>query len=212
MELRLNLSRFAYIVLRWSWLIVLSGVLGGAIAFLASQALPKEYESEAKVLIGSLSEANYDQQLGYQQLAATYAGMATITPVLDRVIAQLGLADDPAELASRTDVRAPLNQSMVMVVAKASSAVGSSQLANALAAEVVKLGESPDKANLASLIQRAVPPVGPSAPNVFVNTLIGAVLGLSLGTCLALLLVSWRGTPSERGSDFASGDRNRPET
>jgi polysaccharide biosynthesis transport protein len=192
MEHRLNLSQFAHIVLRWSWLILLAGALAGGTAYSVSQSLPKEYQSQAKILIGSLAEVNYDQQLGNQQLAATYAGLATITPVLEGVIAELGLPDDPVSLVSRIDVTAPVNQAIVTVVARASSATGSAQLANALAAEVVKLGVVSGKPNPASVIQPAIPPVDPSSPHILVNTVIGVVLGLFLGSGLAVLLSSLR--------------------
>jgi capsular polysaccharide biosynthesis protein len=192
MEPPVNLSQFASVFFRWFALIVLFAVLGGAGTYLASQSLPKEYEAEAKILIGSLSDASYDQQLGYQQLAATYAGLATITPLLDRVIAELGLPDDAAKLAGRIDVRAPLNQSLVTVVARAPSALAASQLANAVAAEVVALDTGAGATTLAAIVQTAVPPLEPSGPHVLVNSVLGVVLGLILGVCLALGVTTFR--------------------
>ena len=59
---------------------------------------PREYESEARVLVGSLTETNLDQLQAHQQLAQTYAEVALTTPVLTRVIDRLGWAMDPTEL------------------------------------------------------------------------------------------------------------------
>lgn len=184
----MDLSQFARILLRWSWLIVLLAATAGGVAFYVSQVLPKQYDSEAKVLVGSLTDANYDQLLAYQQLAQTYAGIATTTPVLTRVIGQLGLTDATL-LASRIDVVAPTGQSFVTIVVTAASPLEASQLANGVANEITALAlPAVDQPSLATVVQPAIPPDQPSSPRVLLNTAVAAALGFCLGVGIALLL------------------------
>lgn len=186
-------SRFARDMRTWWWLILLLVIAAGGSAFLVSQQLPKKYESEAKILVGSLTETRSDQLIAYQQLAQTYAELATTTPVLERVRDQLGWGDDPKQLASRVDARAPTGQSIVRVTATASSPSEASQLANAVAEQITRLAKpADDQSSLASIVQPAVPPDNPSSPLVMLNTVVAVSLGLALGVGLAMLLSSGR--------------------
>ena len=183
------LSLPARTLLRWSWLIVFLSVTAGATAFFGSQMLPKQYDSEAQVLVGALTTVNNDQLLAYQQLAQTYAEIATTTPVLTRVIDKLSLPDQATQLASRIDVRALVGESIVKVVATASSPLQASQLANAVADEITTMGRSAvDQPSLATVVQSALPPDHPSSPRVLLNTAIAAALGFVLGVGVALLV------------------------
>ncbi len=189
--------RFLSIVWRRLWLILLLTVAAGATAYAVSTWLPKQYQSEARVLVGSLTEPSIDQLQAHQQLAQTYAEVAMTTPVLERVIQQLQLAQDPEQLAMQLVVRAPLGDSIVRVIATGASPNEASQLANAMVDEIVQFGVPSDdqQPSLASVIQPAVPPNEPSSPRIFLNTLIAAALGLFLGVGLALLWASRPTTP-----------------
>ena len=90
--------RAQYSVLRTHRLIVVGSiVLAMLAALVVSLASPKVY-SQATLIVGqSLSSANPD--LGQidtsQRLSATYAQIATTRPILEAVIAKLGLAIRP---------------------------------------------------------------------------------------------------------------------
>ena len=188
----MEMSRFAAAV-RDSWRLIIScAFAAGAIALLVSAWMPRQYNAEARVLVGSLTDPNYDQILAYQQLAQTYAQLATTTPVLIRVRDDLGLRDDVKHLAARVDARTALGQSTVRVIASASTAAAAAQLANAVAAEVARMAQpAAGQPSLATIVQPAVPPDSPSAPLVLLNSLIAAVLGLALGIGLALIPDRW---------------------
>ena len=191
--------RFTSIVWRRLWLIVILGALAAGTAYAVSVSLPKEYQSEARVLVGSLTEPSIDQLQAHQQLAQTYSEVATTIPVLDRVIQRLQLSQDAIELARQLDVRAPANDSIIRVTATAASPAAASDLANAVSDEIVQFGieSGSQQPSLATVIQPAVPPNEPSAPRVFLNTLIAGALGVLLGLGLVLLLAS-RPPPAPR--------------
>ena len=195
----MELSRLVEIVRGRLLLIALLVVASAATAFLVSEWLPREYEARARVLVGSLTESSYDQLLANQQLAATYAELGKSTPVLTRVAEQLGLSDDPAKLADQIDVRSPASQAIVRIVTHGASPLAAQQLADGVAAAIVLLATPAGKtASIASIVQPAVYPDGPSSPRILQYTLIAAFAGLGLGLGLALLFPA------------RSGDGRRP--
>ncbi len=203
----LDSSRVFAIVRGWLWLILLLTAVAGASAFIVSQLLPKEYESEAKVLVGSLTETRTDQILAYQQLAQTYVELATTTPVLARVSDSLGLGVDPVDLRARIDVRAPIGQNVIRVVARAPAPDEAARIANAVAEEIITFARTAEnEPSLATVVQPALPPEKPSSPRVVLNTVIAAALGFALGVGLALLLTGRHEAAPRR----AAGRRSAP--
>ena len=166
----------------------IAAVVAGGVAFVLSQALPKAYDAEARVLVGSLTATSTDELDAYHRLAQTYAELANSSPLLARVIGQLGLSDDPAGLSSRVDARAT-SQGIVVIAATAASPDEATQIANSIAAQVLLLATPSGKlTSLAEVIQPATPPDHQSSPNVLINTLVAASLGLALGLAAAWAL------------------------
>jgi capsular polysaccharide biosynthesis protein len=194
----MDLAEFATALRRSFLLIAFATVAAGGAAFAVSMALPKEYEAEARVLVGSLTDTSTDQLAAYRQQALTYVEFATSGPLLDRVIDELGLTETSVELARRIDARTPAGQPILRILASSPSAVESAELANAIADEITLLAR-PENAttSLATVYQPATVPTNPVSPRIPLNTIIGAGLGLVAAVGLALLF----GTPS----------RGRPE-
>jgi capsular polysaccharide biosynthesis protein len=174
---------------------VVAAAIAGGVAFAVSLSLPKEYESTAAVIVGSLTAATTEELDVNQRLALTYAELATSSPVLTKVIDRIGLDDDPSELAGRIDVRAP-GQGIIRIKATALAPNEAAQIANVVANEILALATPVDTtASRAKVVEPAAVSGSPSSPSVVINTLIAAMLGLALGVGLALLLSS-RETPT----------------
>jgi len=122
------------------WLLVLlvgTGMAGVA-AFAISNVLPKTYEAESLLLVGqSLTAPNpdYSQLLASQIIAQTYAQVATTRPSLERVVAALELDVSPEALS--VDVRAPANDTLLIITAQSTDPAEAAAIANALAAELL---------------------------------------------------------------------------
>lgn len=188
----MDLTRFLGTLVRWSWLILTFGVLAGVVGYAVTSAQPRQYTSRAMVLVGSLTGTDLQQQLAFQQLARTYATMATTTPVLEQVRAGLGSHEDLERLESRLVVRTPPDQSFVQVSATAPSATDAAALANAVAEQVTLMSRSATgRTALADVVQPALVPTEPSSPNVMLNTAIAVLLGLLVGLGSALALSEW---------------------
>jgi succinoglycan biosynthesis transport protein ExoP len=185
-------TRAAALVRRRIRLIVVLMAIAGGTAFVVSQLLPKSYESETWMLVGSLTETSPDALAGYQHLAQTYAEVAVSTTVLDRVIGRLGLQDDAEELAKRIDIRTATGQSIIRITATDPSPTGAAQIANALGDEIITFA-TPTRTttvpgSLATVFQPALPPQTAAGPRVLLNTIIGILVGFFVGLGVALLL------------------------
>ncbi|HEX5824551.1 MAG TPA: Wzz/FepE/Etk N-terminal domain-containing protein [Candidatus Limnocylindrales bacterium] len=185
----MELSAVASATRRYLRMILVLCIGAGLAAYFVSSLLPKRYEAEARVFVGSLTAANYDQQLAYQQLAQTYAQLATTTPILEKVVAELGLKDTAAQLATRVDVRTPTGLSIIRIETAATTAEEAAAIANTIAGQVTALAEpASGGAGLASIVQTAAPPPSPSSPRAILNALVAAALALAVGIGLALFL------------------------
>lgn len=180
-------------------LVVLLTLVAAGAAFLVSSLLPKSYTAESKVLVGSLTDSNFDQLMAFGQLAQTYAQLATTTPVLTAVIDDLALDITTEEVARNLDVRAPVGLSIIRIEATAPTAAGATALADAVAVQITELSRqpAPTVGNLATVVQPAETPTSPSAPRILLNTLVAAALGFGLGLLIALIPVYRRSSRTE---------------
>jgi tyrosine-protein kinase len=148
--------RREFAVFRRSWkVIVLVGVLAAAVAFAASNAMARSYESSSRLLVGqALQASNPDVNLfqSATDLAATYAVIGESRQLLDRVRTSLKL-DEPIEaLIRQVSVRPVQGQPMIDIEAKAGSPEDAAAIANAVADQLIAIapaigaGGEPDPA------------------------------------------------------------------
>lgn len=121
--------------------VLISAVVVSAIAAYAISSLqPRVYESSATLIVGqSLSSVNpdYNQLLVAQRLSETYATVATTRPVLERVIEDLGLTEEPDDLRNRVGAFADGDGAVLTIVARDGNPSRAADLANALAEELI---------------------------------------------------------------------------
>ena len=124
----------------WSWFLVGSVLLAGAIGFLVSAAFPRVYEGKVTLIVGQgilARNPDYNQVLASQQLAQTYARVVTTGPILAAVIAKTGLEVTPEELSKRITAEAPAGLTLVYLTVQAGDPQHAALLANTLAAEII---------------------------------------------------------------------------
>jgi len=135
-----DLRRQIAIVRAWLPLLVASVLLAAGAAFVVSSLLPKVYEAKARLNVGqSLSAVNpdYNQLLVSQRLSTTYAAVATTRPILETVIGQLGLGVTSDELLKRVRADAPLDSTLLTIVAQDADPARAAAIANALAEQLI---------------------------------------------------------------------------
>lgn len=107
----MEIRRYALLLWRWAWLLVLGALLGGGGALGASLMTDPTYSASTTLLINQapVSKASdYNSLLSNELLAKTYAELLRKRPVMDQVIANLKLnttADDLANVIQVSVVR-----------------------------------------------------------------------------------------------------------
>jgi capsular exopolysaccharide synthesis family protein len=187
-------------VLRKGWLIILVLVVVGVGAAAAYSFLkPPTYTAESKVFINTQTGGNANdlvQGQNYSQERITsYAGLVQTPAVLQPVIVGLHLDATPDSLAKQVSATAPLNTTILQIVATSKKPKMAADLANATAASlttVVQSLETTDADNNVSpvklsRVQDAQVPLKPSSPNIPLNLALGLLVGLALGVAIAVL-------------------------
>jgi polysaccharide biosynthesis transport protein len=128
-------------IIRRSWKVVLLvGVLAAVVAFVASNAMSKTYESSSRLLVGqALQAANPDVNLFQTStnLAQTYAVIGETRQLLGQVRTNLKLDVSLEDLISQVSVRPVQGQPMIDINASANSAETAAAIANEIAAELI---------------------------------------------------------------------------
>jgi capsular exopolysaccharide synthesis family protein len=188
-------------VVAWYWYVVLSGlVIGLVCAGVVSNRTPTTYASEVTMILAPTPTA--DESIAYQgallatERAKSYAPLLTTEELAGGVVRQLGLDLYPVELVGATSVT--LDPDTVLIKARVvdGSAQRVQQIADAMGVEftrlVADLERNADPSNAPALTVKVVQPATfsdtPFAPNVMLNLILGAILGLlaGLGGALAL--------------------------
>jgi len=93
MELRYILK----IIWKWAWLIIIAVAISALASYLTSRSAPKLYRTKTTLMVGRATQAldSYSYNVyASQQLALTYAKLATSKPVLQGTIDNLNLDTD----------------------------------------------------------------------------------------------------------------------
>jgi non-specific protein-tyrosine kinase len=120
-------------------LIIACVVLAAVGAFLFSNVQSKVYEARATLIVGNSISPNpdYTGLLVSQQLATTYATIATTRPVLEAVITKVGLSTTPEELLKNVTASTETGQPLLTLTARDGDAARAAAIANALAEELI---------------------------------------------------------------------------
>ncbi len=135
----MELKRYAAILWRWAWLILLGTVLAGGAAYGVSKLTTPIYRATTTLLVNQASNyslvTDYTSVLTSQQLAKTYSELVKKRPVSDAVIANLkpGLTSD--QLAAKIQVNL-VRDTMLMSISVEDE---NPQLAMALVNEVANV-------------------------------------------------------------------------
>lgn len=185
--------------LKRNWVIILLlGALGAGGSYAYAQTLPDQFSSEASVMVIPAkgdTTGEWVQGSNYvQNLVQTYTLVASSPLVLGRVIAELGLDEDPHQLAQRVSVSAPLNTVIITITVISGTPQGAQSVANSIAANFAKTvaelspkGEDGQPAVRIATIASARLPGVRFAPNTRTYALMGLVAGLALGVAFAVI-------------------------
>lgn len=134
----MELKKYMRLLWRWWWVVVFGAALGGAGAYAVSKRTTPVYESSTTLLINQASSnktnPSYNDVLAGEHLAKTYAELLRKQPVLERVIANLGLSISPATLAERVRVSVVRETLLVIVTVEDTNPAQAATIADEIAA------------------------------------------------------------------------------
>ncbi len=185
--------------LRKNWVIILvATAVGLGVAAAYSLTRTPVYESSSTVFVSTQTSgtvAELQQGSSFTQARInTYVGLVETPIVMNPVIAELGLGTTAEALGESVDASATLNSTLITITVRDTDAVGAAAIANALAASLSEAvpalepaGDSGASAVKLSRVRDAQPALTPSSPNVPLNLVLGALVGLVLGIGVAAL-------------------------
>jgi capsular polysaccharide biosynthesis protein len=175
---------------RWRWMFLAATLAAGVAGYLTAGGGPPTYESRAVVLVGPIS-TDLDTLRAAGQLAETYAQLATSGPALAATARRAGVRAGPLDVrASASPITRLLN-----ITVRASDPHLAAQLANANAAELVKLAakRKPASPGYLRIISPAAAGDRTSGPGNLTIAVVAALAGL-LGTLTLALALGGSGT------------------
>jgi non-specific protein-tyrosine kinase len=191
---------------RWWWLIILAAALGGGAGYVISQRTPPIYEASATLIVATSApspdprEALIPDQRA--SLVKTYKELLLKRPVLEAVVADLGLAIDVESLAKQLSVAEVRDTQLLVLKAQDPDPQQAAAIANATVQafnrQSAVLLANPYAANRAglSVVESAAAPRDPAGPApirvVVIAALVGALLALGLALALEYFDTSLR--------------------
>lgn len=191
--MEIDLVEVFSLMLKNFWIIILSAVVAGAVAFsLSSFVITPQYESTTKVYILNRNDSK-SNQLSYSdtqlatQLTKDYKELITCRYVLEKVIQICGLDDSYEDLQGRVSVSNTADTRIIGITVKDPNPANAQYIANSIrdvASEHIKAVMAIEAVNV---VDEANLAVEPSEPSVLKWTAIGILLGGMLAASVILV-------------------------
>jgi capsular polysaccharide biosynthesis protein len=204
-DLVLQVGTIFRVIRRWFWIIVLTTMVCVGVAVLYSLQQPPVYQASIKILVGQDQGIVVDpvQAVNLQTLASTVSEAVATRPVGERVVRDLDLDYSPSTITAGTSAEVIPETQFIEVTYTDTEPRRTQRIANAIGEAISEqVAEvNPQASTISATVwERAAVPQSPVSPNPTRSGLIAFVVGIVLGTGLALLLDylddSWR-SPEE---------------
>ncbi len=184
----MDISSYWVVLRRWSLMLVAAAIVSGAVGYAVSSQSPSTYEARARLLVGPVN-GEFDVLRASSALTVTYAALAVTEPQMSEVATELGGSVTAEDLSETLTVQSNADTRILTVVARHADAGSAAGIANAAASQLVALARTPGAApaGRVTLIDPAVAPSEPVAPNVTMVALMAAAAGLIFAGAIAAL-------------------------
>lgn len=182
----IDLEELFGLLLKKSWIIVLSGVVMALIALAASAfVVTPKYKSTTGIYVMNKQDSGMltysDAQLS-SQLTKDYEELIASRYVMETVISRCGLKDEYEDLQDRVTIENATDTRIIYVSVKDKDPAMAQLIANSIrevASEHIKAVTDVEAVNV---VDEANLPLKPSEPSIPLWTVIGALLGLVVST------------------------------
>lgn len=194
-ETTIDLKDIAYILKKHLKMLIIVPVVAALVAGIVSFFLLQPvYQSSIDILINQpssdvSSSANPNDITAYQKLVSTYAEMAKLRTVTNEAGVQLGLSEkDIAELTKTISVNPKGNTQILTVSVQSNNPELATQYVGALVQSLKVTGAEKLGQDNIQLLDTAIVPTSPVAPNKIMNIAIAFVLGAMIAVFVAFLI------------------------
>jgi polysaccharide biosynthesis transport protein len=177
----MELRSFFHTLMRWAWLMLLGVAVGVGASFFALRAMGQVPVYQARTVVGLGTqllgaEQNLEQLYMSRELAPSYVELATLQPVTQAVIDELGLPVTSQALAEDLQVDLIPGTQYLRIAATARDPDQAAAIANAIARQL-SAQTPPRLRGFVEVIEPATPPATPSL-RPFVGVFVAGLLGL----------------------------------
>ena len=189
----MELARYLSLVRKWWWLLVVGTLVAGGASYAISKTLTPIYSASTTLLVNQTQVPGtiaYNDILTSERLTRTYKELIGKRPVLDDVAERLDLPFSGDKLAGMISVSVLRDTQLLRLSVESSDPALASSIANATAAAFINQNTEDrlSRPGDVSVVEVATTPSVPIKPNVKLNTLMAAVIGLLLAGAAALLI------------------------
>lgn len=191
-EETISLGELFSIIKRSKWLIVSLAIIAALIAFLVSSfVISPTYEASTQVLVAPKETQNNMIDSGQVQssvaLVNTYRVIIQSPAILEPV--QENVVGAPKNISSLVSVNSEQNSQVINIKVQHTNPVLATDIANEISNVFSK--EVPELMSVdnVKVLSNASVPSFPVKPNILFNTAIATIIGLMIGTSIALLKV-----------------------
>lgn len=192
-EVEIDLRDIFAILINKLAIIVLAAVLGAAVAFTFTKFLISPvYQARTQVLVKSTSLTTTDQikvsdLQSSNYLAKDYMILIKSNPVLDKVIADLGLDMSSSALAGKIHVSSQTDTRILTIAVNDKDPIMAKKIADAVReASKTRIHEVMGMETVEN-VDEAKLPESPISPNTKMNTLIGFMLGFVIAIAVIII-------------------------
>lgn len=193
-ENTIDLREIFYVLRRHMLVILITGIiLGGCVYVYTRYFVTPEYQSTTKVYVlpktsttSSGDVTNSDLTAG-TQLTKDYIQLVKSRPVLEHVIAALGLDMTTAELSESITAEAVTDTRILTINVLNPNPVTARDIANVLREQVSQQLTSVMNADSVNTVEDASLPTTQATPNVLKNTLLGFLIGIVVACVIYII-------------------------
>lgn len=174
-------------------IIVLAAILGAAIAFTYTKFLVSPvYQSKTQVYVTNnklttTDQINVNDLQSSNYLTKDYMILVKSNPVLDKVIADLGLKMSTSELAGKIHVSTPTDTRILTIAVNDTDPIMAKKIADAVREASKAQIQAVMGIETVNTVEEAKLPENPVSPNTKMNVLIGFILGFVIAVALVII-------------------------
>lgn len=181
---------------RW-WLIILCVLIGGGTGYAVARPKARSYSATATMYATGLGGTEItDEQV------ASFATIATSTPVMSDVVTSLRLSESPQDLRNEVSASVTSGTTLITIAATDRSAQRAASIANATAVALKGAVADLQSDTRIVTIETATTPTAPQSRRIPLYVGVGALIGLLLGGLLAVLVPQRKRPATESAAEL----------